>query len=691
MEQIGEQATPLLQPPPAPEVELVPTSKFADLRYKFEFFNPFQSAFVPHYNLDENVVVSARTGAGKTVVAEMAFYNAVMEKGKRAIFLAPMKSLTKEKYDDWSDPKHVFSEVGVSIVSGDYRLTDARQKELNRSKIVLMTSEMLDSRSRRMNLENNEWLLKTDVLVVDEAHIIGMWQKDEEPLKARGHKLEAALIRFSKLNPSCRIILLSATLPNLPQLGEWLTKLNGKKTEIVVSSYVPQPQEWHLETYEEKTGGYGSYQANKQRMFDKGMEILKAYPDDMWLVFCHSKLDGRAMQRMMSNEFEVEVPFHSADLDKDERINFEKDFKSKKNKWMVATSTLAYGVNLPARRVMILDSKRGLSEVHAYDIKQMGGRAGRPGIDPRGDIHWIVGNWSAKRAQFIIDNMPDAKSLMFDVDVFAFHVVAEIAEGGIKSKADVVDYYNRCLACHQGAKVDEHWLMRLVARLIEHEAILCNELDGALKATALGRIASWMYFSPFDVFHWASNLKELVEKGIKTDVGMAWMWSSIRSNKMDYIPKDAQDLVESYLKAIKNANIDTRSLRGCECAAAAMWLHLQDKDSDIPQSLIAIARNLTFDCERYAQALTLIDNMYTKLGKAEAVKLLGIRVAYGVDWDCARLCTLPGIGKARAKKLIEAGIKSVKMLKKMDELGIKVLGEKIYNSAVAEQATEEEG
>lgn len=678
-------------------VELVPTSKYPELRLKYEFFNPFQSQFEREYDHQSNAVVSARTGAGKTMIAVLAAHRALAE-GGRFIFLAPMKSLVREKYDEWNDEKHPFSEYGVSIMTGDYKLTNARKKELMRTKTILMTSEMLDSRSRRMHIEGNKWLMETSVLVVDESHIIGMWQDGEEPLQARGHKLEAALMRFSKLNPNCRIILLSATLPNLPQLGEWLTKLNNKQTKVIVSGYQPQPVNWHLDTYYEALG-YGSYYQNKANMVNKAIEVVQQNKDDMWLIFCHSKTDGRMVKGKMEEALGIDnIPFHSADLDKDERIEFEDSFKSKKYKLMIATSTLAYGVNLPARRVIILDINRGLNPVHPYDIKQMGGRAGRPGIDPCGDVHWIVGDKSAKKAQYIIDNMPNAVSQMNDLDVFSFHIVAEIAEGAIKDFAGIKDFYERCLACHQGAKVDDAWLLRLVDKLIEFKAIEYYADYGEqklLRVTQLGRIASWLYFSPFDIFMWYDNLSKLVQSTRKDDAAFAWAWSSIRSNSMSYVPKDCKEYAEKFCRAVNNGS-NLGNIKGCEVAGLGLWLQMQGKAEDIPAGAKALTRNLMYDVDRHLQALILIDKMYGNFNKQDGLKMLATRIKYGVNWDCAKLCMLPGIGKVRAEKLIKAGIKSQDDLIEQKEVGVDLLGVLIYKKAVSpiepdEKEDEEDG
>lgn len=655
---------------------LIATTVFPKMGYKFPFFNPFQSLFYPEYNKDTNVVVSAPTGSGKTVIAEMIVNNAVVENNGRAIFLAPMRSLTLEKFTDWTKENHPFAEFKPSILTGDFKLTEAKKKELQESKVICMTSEMLDSRTRRMKAEGNAWLSEVTALIVDESHIIGMKNENTVPLQERGHKLESAIMRFTQLNKNARIILLSATLPNLPELGGWLEKLNRKKTNIIVSDYHPQPVIWHLDTYHEVTG-YGSYHTNKSNMFGKAVDTLQAFPDDMWLIFCHSKNDGRRMQNLIQQQLDFTPPFHCADLEKGERIEFENGFKDKKHKILIATSTLAYGVNLPARRVMILDSKRGLTTVHPYDIKQMGGRAGRPGIDPCGDVHWICGSVEQYECKRTIDQMPKAESLMFDLDTFAFHIVTEIAEGQVRTRQHVIDWYNRCLAAHQGAQVTEQWINDLINKLIEVQAI--TENNSILTSTNLGRVASWLYFSPFDVWNWHCNLKAVANSKREDDAAIAWMWGSVRNNAMSYIPKDCSNVVSDFQYKLKGIG----PIKQCETICAGIYLQLQGKEwKDMPSSVISPVRNIIHDVERYAQALLLIDSKYAHTDSTLLIKMAAIRIAYGVDKNAAKFCMLPKIGKKRAQALIKSNVMSLQEFIQKDEICKEILGEKIYSDAV---------
>ena len=99
--------------------EYLPTSIFKPIKVKYPQFNPVQSTFLKIHSKDANTVIAASTSAGKTVIAEMAFADAILN-NKKAIYLCPLKALAQEKIDDWGDPSHPFSKYKLAIATGDY-------------------------------------------------------------------------------------------------------------------------------------------------------------------------------------------------------------------------------------------------------------------------------------------------------------------------------------------------------------------------------------------------------------------------------------------------------------------------------------------------------------------------------------------------------------------------------------------
>lgn len=334
---ISQKQTSIVSEIKKKEIELVPTSKFPYLKFKFEFFNPIQSEVFNYFDKDVNCVVAASTSAGKTTVAEMFMADSIA-KGKKAIFLSPLKAVSQEKYEDWTNPEHSWGKLNVSIVTGDYQLTDKRVEELNNAHVIIITTEMLDSRTRRITIEKNFWLNDCGVVVCDESHLLG--------IKNRGDKLESAIMRFTKQNVFSRIVFLSATMSNVAEISKWISSLNNKKTELINSDYRPIQLDVHYESYDD----YGKYQNVEQNKIKKTIELgLQKYKlNQQVLIFVHAKKTGRIIYDSFLSEGinPNEIDFHYGDLDLKTRLDVERRTKTKEIKILIATSTLAWGINI---------------------------------------------------------------------------------------------------------------------------------------------------------------------------------------------------------------------------------------------------------------------------------------------------------------------------------------------------------
>jgi len=268
----------------------------------------------------------------------------------------------------------------------------------------------------------------------------------------RGDHLEVGLMKLTKMNPKCRVIMLSATMPNVDEIAEWVSyNLTKRNTYVLISHYRPCPLTTHFDNYGDDENTYDKKEESKVA---RASEIVQYYPDDKFLVFCHTKRTGEQMSKDLARAG-VKNEFHNADLDKEKRISLEKRFKTDPAlRVVVATSTLAWGVNLPARRVIVLGVHRGMSEVATYDIFQMIGRAGRPAYDPAGDAYILspasqAAMWRARlKAQQRIESQL-LENMGGNFKLLAFHIVSEIHHGAITCEDDVRSWFERTLAHFQ--------------------------------------------------------------------------------------------------------------------------------------------------------------------------------------------------------------------------------------------------
>ena len=207
---------------------LYPTTQFSWAKWSFEKFNVVQSSILNIIEKDCNCLVAAATSAGKTVISEM-FGSYEIRKNK-ILFLCPLRALANEKYCDWTDANHHFSDLRIGIFTGDYK-KDNKNSSINDFDIIIMTSEMLNHKLRTSK-KTQSWVEEIGVIVVDESHLL--------TVEGRGDHLEAALINFTKKNAECRLIFLSATLPNVSEIAAWMsTRLNQKETFIIKSKSSP--------------------------------------------------------------------------------------------------------------------------------------------------------------------------------------------------------------------------------------------------------------------------------------------------------------------------------------------------------------------------------------------------------------------------------------------------------------------
>jgi replicative superfamily II helicase len=149
----------------------VPTKSYPFGHWKFENFNPVQSRMMDFYDKETSGLIAATTSSGKTVVAEIFLAQEIHQRGGKGMYLVPMRALAQEKIDEWTDEKHHFGKLKISICTGDYRLTKERAKELEEADLIIMTSEMLNHRSRNFKAEQNNFLKNVGTIIVDESHL----------------------------------------------------------------------------------------------------------------------------------------------------------------------------------------------------------------------------------------------------------------------------------------------------------------------------------------------------------------------------------------------------------------------------------------------------------------------------------------------------------------------------------------
>ncbi|GAB2243469.1 hypothetical protein Droror1_Dr00020244 [Drosera rotundifolia] len=401
--------------------------------FNFRYFNSLQSECFPACFLsDMNMVISAPTGSGKTVLFELCILRLfskflcadgrfVHTKGTlKTVYVAPSKALVQEKLRDWNQKLGSWGIVCLELTSdsGTYGKKDIQQAD-----VILSTPEKFDAITR-YSIKDGGLSFFSDIslLLIDEVHILN------DP---RGASLEAIVSRMKMLSrrleikscplASIRFVAVSATMPNLQDIAEWLT--------------VPYPgmkrfgEEMRPVKLTTKVFGYAA--AKNDFLFEKRLQnyifdiIMQYSRGKLALIFCSTrkgaqeaaqKIASSAMTFGHSNPFiktreqyerlreassacsdkqmqsciSYGVGYHHGGLCMKDRSLIENLFLNGDIQILCTTNTLAHGINLPAHTVVIKSTQHFNKEKGLYmeydhsTILQMCGRAGRPPFDDTG-------------------------------------------------------------------------------------------------------------------------------------------------------------------------------------------------------------------------------------------------------------------------------------------------------------------
>lgn len=504
--------------------------------------NRIQSQVYPAaFHSDDNLLLCAPTGAGKTNVAMLALLRVLSnnrdpDTGRlalrkfKAVYIAPLKALVSEQMREFQRRLTAHYGVAVSELTGDLLLT-ARQ--IADTQVLVTTPEKWDVVTRK----RRPYLDQVQLVVIDEVHLL----HDE-----RGPVLESIVVR-AKRTPGTRLVGLSATLPNYHDVARFLA-VPASGLFYFDARYRPCPLEQQYVGIKEKKA-IRKVAAMNEACYDKVAECLSA--GHQVIIFVHLRKDTVRTARWLRDRAEAAgvsvvhsdgareiltqeaaaarnknvgeilpsgFAVHHAGLDKADRAVVEDLFAQGHSQVLVSTATLAWGVNLPAHTVIIKGTDTYSPEKGAWvqlspqDILQMLGRAGRPRYDKSGEGVIITAHDELQYYLAILNQqLPIESQLMARL---ADSVNAEVARGSVCTLSDAIDWlgetylYIRMLQAprlyHVGAdyagdtalvqkRADlVHSALVLLAR---HKLVDYDTQARTVVATELGRIAANFYIS----------------------------------------------------------------------------------------------------------------------------------------------------------------------------------------------------
>ncbi len=488
-------------------------------------YDGFQQKAIDYIKAGDSVMVSAPTGAGKTIIAEYVITES-LKKGTKVIYTAPIKTLSNQKFRDFHEG---FPEK-IGILTGDVSINPS-------APILIMTTEIFRNKvlEERSNINNYSWI------IFDEIHYLDDYE--------RGTVWEESLIF---LPHHMRMLALSATIPNIDEIVSWLQSIHKKPLKTIIEKDRPVPLHFFYQTQGEiidnldsvnsvaykRHRPYGYRKPNKPAFIVRHLhekdklpciyfsfgrrrceylaeEIMKFnflnQGERSEIIGLYNKLCERfdlvndKSAQLLLPLIEKGIAYHHAGMLPTLKEVVERLFTSKLIKVIFTTETFALGINMPARTVVFDELRKFYGKYYGAlktrDFYQMAGRAGRRGIDNEGFVYSRVNPRyiSFPELQKIIYGTPEKVQSRFNA---SYATVLNLYE---RYKEELYNIYPFSFHYFQAKKQSRQNALDLLRSKVN----ILKELGYIRKnnVTEKGRFASKIY-------GYELSLSELYEKGM---------------------------------------------------------------------------------------------------------------------------------------------------------------------------------
>ena len=619
-----------------------------------------------------------------------------LSKGKgKAVYLSPLKALAAEKYSEFKKLEQI--QIGgrkpkVAVSVGN--LGDSKNNPAN-SDVLVLTNERMDYMIRR----GSDWVDDISLIVADEIHLVG----DDD----RGPALEMILTRMKRKDPPPQIIGLSATVTNSEEIADWLNAVlaesdwrpvpltegvcDGRTVEMNDGkTYEPEftvrgiPVDLGIECVSE--GGQSllfaetrirsvslatkAAEAVSKMLTDKERKSLAVISKKIASSSERTELVGRLADLVKQG-----VAFHHAGLDQKCREAVEDGYRKKFIKLLSSTPTLAAGVNLPARRVVVssvlrYNGKMGANvPIRILEYKQLCGRAGRPQYDDHGEAIIVTSRAADEIREHYIDGEAEPiESVITEENALHNHVLGLVStEPGIRSE-DVVNFFMDTLGGMQYQKGETKNGVSEALEYLEEKEMLVGKKN-RYAATEFGKRTSSLYIDPQTAWMMREAITEASRKGSHA-LGFLHVITQCREfyPRMQLRQKDyelADELLEkksSELLYPLDASECTRSL-----IALDMWIteHSESKIAGALKAESGDVHRMNETARWLAFCMRELSRHLERPDLAAEMESLELRIRHGVKAQLLDLVRVRGIGRVRARILYRGGIKKIEDLENM--------------------------
>ena len=653
-----------------------------------------------------NVLVTTPTSSGKTLIGLMGMIN-ILSKRKKIVYLTPLKALASEKFNEFKIIKDLSCfknrKIEIAISTGDY---DSSGTELIDKDIIILTNEKMDSILRH----DSNWIFDVGLFIIDEIHLLTE--------RERGPTLEIILTKIKLMPQRPQIIGISATISNSDEIADWL------KCEPIQSKWRPTELIEGVYNYGKVTMNNGTtFEIDNIGVADNSSGgIIGLAMDSITndggqsLVFAEtrkrtvslakktsdivlksldksSKLsaqkigaeilkqgDDTELNRTLSNTVTKGVGFHHAGLGLKSRQIVEDAFRKGTIKILFATPTLAAGVNLPARRVVITSIFRynyeygGNVPLSVLQYKQLCGRAGRPAYDKYGEAIIVADSRTNPEDlynHFVLGEPEPIVSQLMNETALRVHVLGVIASRPKILKSELLYFFEETFLSKNHRNESISFEIDSLLHYLHDEGLIImrNEL---LMATRFGKRISLLYIDPKTGIHFKKNLD--FYNSNKFDDGINFLhWIC---DSYDFYPKLTlrQNEVEYFERMFEKHELGSHGLSNYDYTLKNLIILLEWIDESSEANL-----NEKFGVEP-GDLYRMVETTYwLSYCLYEIAKLIGrkdllleiaklrLRIKHGIKSELIPLIQLEGIGRIRARALYKAGITSVADIDKISE------------------------
>ena len=664
-----------------------------------------------------NILVTTPTSSGKTLIGLMGMIN-ILKKGKKVVYLTPLKALASEKFNEFKVIANLSCfrnrKINIGISTGDY---DSTGSELVNKDVIILTNEKMDSILRH----DSNWIYDVGLFIIDEIHLLTE--------RERGPTLEIILTKIKLMPQKPQIIGISATVSNSDEVAEWLTcepiQSNWRPTELIEGVYnygkvtMNDGTNYDIDNIGisdnsttgitslamdsiTKDGGQSLVFAETRKrsvsLAKKTSEIVAKYLDKTSLKLAQKtgveilkEGDDTELDRTLSSTVSKGVGFHHAGLGAKSRQIVEKAFRNGIVKILFATPTLAAGVNLPARRVVISSIFRydyqygGNVPMSVLQYKQICGRAGRPAYDKYGEAIIIADSRTNPEDlynHYVLGVPEPIVSQLMDERALRVHVLGVIASKPKMLKSELLYFFEQTfLSKYQGNQTISFEIESLLTYLGDEKLIIIR--NDLLIATKFGKRISLLYIDPKTGIQFKNNLdtyngNKYNISNINTRVHESNVINFLYwiCDCYDFYPKLTlrQNETEYFQRLFEKHRLGSYGLSSYDYTLKNLVILLEWIDESSEANLNEKIGVEPGDLHRMVETtywllycLYEIAKLIERKDLLLEINILRLRIRHGVKSELIPLIQLQGIGRIRARSLYKAGITEVAMIENIPE------------------------